>query len=120
MSESKPKRNIREILQLGKLERLVMEYFIRHISAGDIVAVLDLKEEVKRRMKMGEIDLASELEDAIIIRELYVKLALLVKDGFLEYKNGAYRLAQWVVDIIKAKKGGLYPGTPKNLEELID
>ncbi|MEM0217985.1 MAG: hypothetical protein QW123_00900 [Desulfurococcaceae archaeon] len=113
-------RSLEDVLRLGKLERLIMEYFIRHISAGDIIAVLDLKEEVKKRARMGEVDLVSELDDAFIVKELYVKLALLVKDGFLEYRNGVYRLPQWIIDIIKSKKGGLYPGVPKSLEELLN
>ncbi|MEM2025626.1 MAG: hypothetical protein QXW94_04980 [Desulfurococcaceae archaeon] len=114
------KRNIREILSLNKLERLIMEYFIRHISAGEIIAVLDLKEEVKKRVRQGETDLTSEVEDAIIMRELYITLALLARRGFLEYRNGAYKLAVWIVDLIRAKKRGLHPGVYKSIQELID
>lgn len=113
-------RDIREILGLSKLERLVMEYFLRQISAGEIIAVLDLKEEVKKRAKQGETDLISEIEDAIIVRELYIVLALLVKRGFLEYRNGAYKLAKWIIDQIKAKKGSLYPGVYKSIQDLIE
>lgn len=120
MASSEQKRSLREVLQLSKLERLVMEYFLKHISAGDIIAVLDLKEEVKKRVKNGETDLVSELEDAIIVRELYIALALLVKKGFLEYANGAYKLPKWIIDVIKAKKGGLHPGVSKDLSELLD
>jgi hypothetical protein len=119
-SRSSGERSIRELLNLSKLERLIMEYFLKHISVGEVVAVLDIKEEVKRRAKQGETGLVDELEDAIIAREVYVALAMLVKNGFLEYRNGVYKLAQWIIDVIKAKKGGLYPGTPKSLSELLD
>lgn len=115
-----PKRSLREMLTLNKLERLVMEYFLRHISAGEIIAALDLKEEIKKRARQGETDLVSELEDAIIVRELYIAMAMLVKRGFLEYRNGVYRLADWIIDIIKAKRGSLQPGVPKPLQDLLD
>jgi len=120
MGVTPPRRSVREILSLNKLERVVMEYFLRHISAGEIIAALDLKEEVKKRAKQGEADLVSELEDAIIVREVYVAMALLVKKGFLEYRNGAYRLADWIIEVIKAKKGSLQPGVPKSIQELLD
>jgi hypothetical protein len=113
-------RIIREILSLNKLERIIMEYFIKHISAGEIIAALDIKEEVKKRAKQGETDIVSELEDAIILREVNVAMALLANKGFLEYKNGVYKLAPWIIEIIKTKKGGLYPGQPKSLKELLD
>lgn len=114
------KRSLREILTLDKLERLIMEYFIRHISVGEIVAALDLKEEVKKKARQGETDLVSELEDAIIVKEIYITMAMLVRKGFLEYRNGAYRLADWIISIIKTKKGSLYPGMFKSLQELLD
>ncbi|MEM0004955.1 MAG: hypothetical protein QXE10_07625 [Desulfurococcaceae archaeon] len=119
MSEQ-PERNIREILALSKLEKLIMDYFLRHISAGEIIALLDLKEEVKKRMKQGETDLVSELEEAIIIREIQITIAMLARRGFLDYRNGVYRLADWIIEIIKSKKGSLYPGIPKSLQELLD
>lgn len=114
------KRSIREILSLNKLEKLIMDYFIRHISTGEIIALLDLKEEVKKRIRQGETDLVSEPEDAIIIREIQIAIAMLARRGFLDYRNGVYRLADWIIDIIKIKKGSLYPGIPKSLQELLD
>ncbi|MEM0224835.1 MAG: hypothetical protein QXS24_00515 [Desulfurococcaceae archaeon] len=119
MSEAS-KRSIKEILSLSKLERLIMDYFIKHISAGEIIAILDLKEDVKKRIKQGETDLVSEPEDAIIVREIQITLAMLVKKGFLEYRNGVYRLADWIINTVKNKKGSLYPGIPKSLQDLID
>lgn len=112
-------RNPREILRLRKLERLVMEYFIQHISVGELIAILDLKEEVKKKTRLGETDLVSELEDPIIVRELYLAIAMLVKNGFLEYRNGAYRLPDWLIKVIKNKKGSLMPGIPKSLRDII-
>lgn len=117
---SEMSRSIKEVQTLSKLERLIIEYFIRHISAGEIIAVLDLKEEVKKRVKQGESDLIGEIEDAIIVKELYITMAMLVRKGFLNYRNGVYKLADWIINIIKAKKGGLYPGIQKSLNELLD
>ena len=113
-------RDIRELITLSKLEKLVVEYFLRHVSAGEIIAVLDLKEEVKKRARQGEKDLVSELEDAIIIKELYVILAMLVKNGYLEYKNGVYRLSQWIINYIKARKSVFYPGLIKSIKDIIN
>ena len=84
-------RSIRDVLFLSKLERIIMEYFIRHISAGEIIAALDIKEEIKKRVKQGETDIVSELEDAILLREINIAMALLANKGFLEYKNGVYK-----------------------------
>jgi len=113
-------RSLREILSLSKLERVIMEYFIRHISAGEIIAALDIKEEIKKRAKRGETDIVRELDDAIILREVNIAMALLASKGFLEYRNGVYKLAPWIIEIIKAKKKGLFPGQPKSLKELLD
>jgi len=119
-STSSSGRSIREILSLSKLERIIMEYFIRHISAGEIIAALDIKEEIKKRAKQGEIDIVSELDDTIILREVSIAMALLASRGFLEYSSGAYKLAPWIIEVIRAKKKGLYPGQPKSLRELLE
>jgi hypothetical protein len=113
-------RSLKELLSLGKLEKLVMEYFLKHISAGEIVAILDLKEEVKKRLSLGEQGLVSEPEDAVIVRELYVTLASLIKRGFLVYNNGVYRLSDWIISALKSKLGGLYPGRSKPIEKLVE
>lgn len=115
-----PKRSIKEISSLNKLEKLIIDYFLKHISAGEIIAILDLKEDVKKRIKQGEVDFVSEAEDAIIVREIQISLAMLVKKGFLEYRNGVYRLADWIIDTVKNKKGSLYPGISKPLQDLLD
>ncbi len=120
MSLESGRRSIREILLLSKLERIIMEYFIKHISAGEIIAALDIKEEIKKKAKQGETDIVSEIEDAILLREINIAMALLANKGFLEYKNGVYKLAPWIIEIVKVRKGGLYPGQPKSLKELLD
>lgn len=120
LSQSRNRKDMRDLMKLGKLERLIMEYFLRHISAGEIIAIIDLREEVKKRVRSGETDLVSELDDAVIEKELHVKLALLVMEGYLESRNGVYRLAQWIIDALRAKKHRLMPGVPKNIEELLD
>lgn len=120
LSQSRNRKDMRDLMKLGKLERLIMEYFLRHISAGEIIAIIDLREEVKKRVRSGETNLVSELDDAVIEKELHVKLALLVMEGYLESRNGVYRLAQWIIDALKAKKHRLMPGVPKNIEELLD
>jgi hypothetical protein len=97
-----------------------MEYFVRHISAGEIIAALDIKEEIKKRAKQGETDIVSELDDTIILREVSIAMALLASRGFLEYRAGVYKLAPWIIEVIRAKKKGLYPGQPKSLRELLE
>lgn len=119
-STSSSGRSIRDILSLSKLERIIMEYFVRHISAGEIIAALDIKEEIKKRAKQGEIDIVSELDDTIILREVSIAMALLASRGFLEYRAGVYKLAPWIIEVIRAKKKGLYPGQPKSLRELLE
>ncbi|MEM1629020.1 MAG: hypothetical protein QXP02_02375 [Desulfurococcaceae archaeon] len=118
--ENTRSRSIREILGLSKLERVIMEYFIRHISVGEIIALIDLKEEIKKRIKDGEEDIVRERDDILIAKEIDITMALLVKKGFLVYRNGVYSLSQWIIDIIKSKKGGLYPGMAKSINELLD
>lgn len=110
---------IEKMRNLNKRERLIMDYFTRQISAGEIIAVLDLKEEVKKRVKMGETDLVAELDDAVITRDIYIDLALLVKQGLLEYRNGVYKLPQSIIDIIRQKKKRATPGILKSLNELL-
>lgn len=119
MSQVKNKKSLKDLIKLGRLERLIMEYFLKHVSAGEIIAIIDLREEVKKRVRAGDTDLVSELDDAVIEKELHVKLALLVMEGYLESRNGAYRLAQWILDELKSKKHKLAPGVPKNIEDLL-
>ncbi|MEM4718045.1 MAG: hypothetical protein QXE81_04715 [Desulfurococcaceae archaeon] len=110
---------IEKVKSLNKRERIILDYFARHISAGEIIAVLDLKEEIKKRVKMGEVDLVIELDDSVITRDIYIDLALLVKQGLLEYRNGVYKLPQPLIDIIKQKKKRATPGVLKSLNELL-
>jgi len=112
---SKP--DFKEILKLSKLERLIMEYFIKHISVGEIIAVLELRDEVKRRR---DPELVPELDDVVIEFEINRALARLVEKGFLEHTTGCYNLAEHLRKKIIEKIGELRPGISKDLEKLID
>jgi len=114
-SEKKP--DFKDILQLPKLERLIMEYFIKHISVGEIIAVLELRDEVKR---LKDPELVPELDDVVIEMEIGKALARLVEKGFLEHVAGCYSLAPHLRAKISEKFGGLHPGVPKDLSKLID
>lgn len=107
------------LLSLNKLERLILDYFITNISVGEIIAVIELRELVKRKYKMGERDLVSEPDDAIIEREITAELAYLVRKSILSYGNGAYSLSPWLREVLKKKFGKLSPGKSKPLEELL-
>lgn len=114
---SKKKPDFQDILKLSKLERLIMNYFIKHISAGEIIAVLELREEVKR---IKDPDLVPEFDDVIIEMEINKALARLVEKGFLEHIGGCYNLAEHLRLKIMEKLGGLNPGISKNLDKLLD
>lgn len=114
MNEEKPK--LRDILKLSKLERLVMDYFLKHISVGEIIAIIELREEIKR---LKDPDLVPEFDDVIIELEIGKAVNRLLRQNFLEYRNGCYNLAQHLREELKKKLGELRPGFSKNLEELI-
>lgn len=111
---------LKDILRMGKLERLVMEYFVKNISVGEIIAMVELREEVKRRVKAGETDLVSEPDDVIIEREIFRAISNLIRSGYLEYKGGVYNLSKPIISELKSKIGGLEPGIPKNLSKLAE
>jgi len=115
LSVKKP--DFKDILKLSKLERLIMDYFIKHISVGEIIAVLELREEVKR---IKDPDLVPEFDDVIIEMEINKALARLVEKGFLEHVGGCYNLAEHLRKKIIEKLGGLNPGIAKDLNKLIE
>ncbi|ABN69480.1 hypothetical protein Smar_0368 [Staphylothermus marinus F1] len=114
MEEKKP--SLKDILKLSKLERLVMDYFLKHISVGEIIAIIELREEVKR---LRDPDLVPEFDDVIIELEIGRAINRLLRDNFLEYRSGCYNLASHLREELKKKLGELRPGFSKNLEELI-
>ncbi len=91
MSRERPVRRLKDIEKLGKLEKLIMKYFLTHISVGEIIAVIDIREEVKR---LRDPELVPEFDDVII--EFHVTKALdrLVEQGYLEHSGGVYNLAE--------------------------
>lgn len=115
MSEKKPP-SLRDILKLPKLERFIMEYFLKHISAGEIVAIIEMREEIKR---IKDPDLVPEFDDVVIEMEISKALTRLVKRDLLEYVSGCYNLAPQLREELMKKLGTLKPGFSKNLEELI-
>lgn len=101
---------------LTKLEKLILEYFIRHISVGEIIATIDIREEVKR---LRDPELVSEFDDPIIEIEVNRALAKLVEKGYLERATGCYNLAEHLRKRIIEKYGSLKPGEPKKLEDVL-
>ncbi len=112
--EEKP--GLKDILKLSKLERFVMEYFLKHISVGEITATIEMREEIKR---LGDRELVPDLDDVVIEVEIGKTLGRLVRKGFLEYSSGCYNLAPQLREELKSKLGGLRPGYPKKLEDLV-
>jgi len=110
------KPSIRDILALSKLERLIMIYFLRHISAGEIITVIEIRDEIKRS---NDPELVPEFDDIIIELEINKAIARLVEKGFLEHKSGCYSLAEHIREEIMKKYGGLYPGRPKKIEDFL-
>jgi len=117
---SSPQEGIAELRRLNKLESLVLSYFLRHISVGEIIAVIDLREEVKKRLREGERDIVSETEDVLIEREILLTIAQLVRKNILTYRNGAYSLSKWLMELVRSKFGGLNPGVSKPIEKLLE
>ncbi|HEC96249.1 MAG TPA: hypothetical protein ENI59_01050 [Euryarchaeota archaeon] len=110
------KPTLRDILRLGKLERLVMNYFLKHISAGEIIAIIELREEIKR---LRDPELVPEFDDVIIELEIGKAINKLLREGFIEYRSGCYNLAKHLREELKKKLGDLKPGFSKNIEELV-
>ncbi|WP_084322096.1 PolB1-binding protein PBP2 family protein [Desulfurococcus amylolyticus] len=113
-------KGINRLRSLSRLERIIVNYFLRHISAGDIIAVLDIREEVKKKIREGDRDLLPETEDTLIEVEVRRVLAELVREGILYHRNGVYSLSPWLVELVKKKFGRLRPGEFKPLEKLLE
>jgi hypothetical protein len=96
-----------------------MEYFLKNISVGEIVAVIDLREEVKKKIRSGELTYG-EIDDAVIERDLLTIITSLIKRGFLEYNMGVFNLAGWIRDYLKKKYRSLDPGVSKSLEKIVN
>ncbi|MEM0377801.1 MAG: hypothetical protein QXP68_01215 [Thermosphaera sp.] len=111
-------RDIRELLALNNIEKLIMEYFLRNISVGEIIAILDLREEVKKRIKTGELQY-SDTDDAVIERELLTIITSLIRRGFLEYNMGVFNLAEWIREYLRKKYKSLETGVSKSLEKIV-
>jgi len=114
-SEKKP--DFKDILKLSKLERLIMEYFIKHVSVGEIIAVFELRDEVKR---LKDPELVPEFDDVVIEMEISRALARLIEKGFLERGSGCYNLAPHLRAKLIEKFGGLNPGFPKDWKKLVE
>ncbi|WP_440059123.1 PolB1-binding protein PBP2 family protein [Thermogladius sp. 4427co] len=111
---------LKDILRMNKLERIVMEYFVKNISVGEIIALIELREEVKKRVQKGEKDLVLEPDDVIIEREISKVISKLISEGYLEYKAGVYNLSKKLIEELKKKYGRLDPGVPKNIASLAE
>lgn len=112
-------KNVDLLRDLDKRKKLIMEYFLRNISVGDIIAVVDLKEEIKKRVRQGEKDLVGELDDAIITRELLIDIDYLIRKGLVEHREGVYKLSNWLIEEIKKRKKRASPGVVKSIQDLL-
>ncbi len=101
MENSKP--CLEDVKKLPKLHRLIMDYFIKYISAGELVAIIEIREQVKT---LRDPDLVPEFDDIIIEREISRALMYLVEHNYLEHREGCYNLAEHLREELKEK--GLY------------
>ncbi|MGB9827930.1 MAG: PolB1-binding protein PBP2 family protein [Thermosphaera sp.] len=102
---------------MNSIEKLIMEYFLKNISVGEIIAIIDLREEIKKRAKSGELAYG-EIDDAVIERDLLTIITSLIKRGFLEYNMGVFNLAGWIRDYLKKKYKSLEAGVFKSIDKL--
>ncbi|MEZ0393638.1 MAG: hypothetical protein ABWK00_01130 [Desulfurococcaceae archaeon] len=111
---------VKALLGLDKLEKIVMEYFFKNVSVGEVIALIELKDELRRRQRSGELTIAAGSdEEAAIERELRKAIANLMRLGLLEYRLGSYNLSQSLREYVKRKLGKLEPGTSKDLMKLL-
>ncbi|WP_413743234.1 PolB1-binding protein PBP2 family protein [Thermosphaera chiliense] len=102
---------------MNSIEKLIMEYFLKNISVGEIIAIIDLREEIKKRARSGEL-VYREIDDAVIERDLLTIITSLIKRGFLEYNMGVFNLAGWIRDYLKKKYKSLDAGVFKSIDKL--
>lgn len=99
--EAGKKPTLKDIERLPKLERIVMNYFMKHISVGEIIAIVELRELIK---SMNDPGLDIERDDIIIERAITKALASLVEKGFLEHAEGCYNLPEHLRKEIMRKR----------------
>lgn len=88
MDKKLPK--LADIKKLPKLHQLVMDYFMKYISVGEVIAIIELREQIKA---LKDPDLVPEFDDVVIEIHISRALADLVEKGFLERAEGVYNLA---------------------------
>ncbi len=92
---------LEDINKLPKLHRLIMNYFMKYISVGELVAIIELREQVK---SLKDPELVPELDDIIIEREISKAIAYLVEHRYLEHGEGCYNLAEHLREELKKEK----------------
>jgi len=96
------KPTLEDIEKLPKLEKIIMEYFLKHISVGEIAALIDIRETIKN---LNDPEINIEKDDVVIELAVSRALARLVEEGFLEHVGGCYNLATHLrEELIKKKK----------------
>jgi len=101
LSEDRELPSLRDIKKLPKLHQLVMDYFIKYISVGEVVAIIELREQIKA---LRDPDLVPEFDDVIIEIHISRALADLVEKGFLKRAEGVYNLAPQLREELKQRK----------------
>jgi len=101
LSEDRELPNLKDIKKLPKLHQLVMDYFIKYISVGEVVAIIELREQIKA---LRDPDLVPEFDDVVIEIHISRALADLVEKGFLERAEGVYNLAPQLREELKQRK----------------
>ncbi len=96
----KPKPSLKDIEKLSKLEKIIMDYFMKYISVGEIIALVELR-EILKNLDSSEINI--EKDDVIIEITISKTLANLVEKGFLEHEEGCYNLASHLREELKKK-----------------
>ncbi|MCS7128476.1 MAG: hypothetical protein N3E36_05040 [Sulfolobales archaeon] len=99
--EHEGKPSLRNIEGLSKLHRLIVEYFIKNISVGELIAIIELRELVKSSKNR---DIMGEVDDAIIERNISKALSELVQAGFLERAEGVYNLASHLRNEVRKRR----------------
>jgi len=101
LSEDRKLPSLKDIKKLPKLQQLVMDYFIKYISVGEVVAIIELREQIKA---LRDPDLVPEFDDVIIEIHISRALADLVEKGFLERAEGVYNLAPQLREELKQRR----------------
>ncbi len=92
---------LEDINKLPKLHRLIMNYFMKYISVGELIAIIELREQVK---SLKDPELVPEFDDIIIEREISRAIAYLVEHGYLEHGEGCYNLPEHLREELKKEK----------------